>query len=92
MITVHFKAKKEFRNQLLELCRGMLEPSRKEEGCLSYTLYQDVTDENSFFFFEEWKDQSAIDRHVQTTHYKEFVPRFKKMIDGEDILKVRAVE
>lgn len=91
IITVTFKAKPQFRNETLDLCKGMLEPSRNEAGCISYTLYQDATDENAFFFFEEWNDQHAIDEHVKSKHYQAFVPKFKTLIDGEETLIIRTV-
>lgn len=41
------------RSDLLETMRGMLEPSRVERGCLSYLLYEDVEDRNTFVLVEE---------------------------------------
>ncbi|MDR2563431.1 MAG: antibiotic biosynthesis monooxygenase [Prevotellaceae bacterium] len=46
--------------------------SRAEEGCLSYSLYQSASEANCFFFFEEWKDQAAIDAHFATPHFQSF--------------------
>lgn len=46
--------------------------SRAEAGCISYTPYQSLVDNNKFFFFEEWKDQAAIDAHFATSHFKSF--------------------
>jgi quinol monooxygenase YgiN len=70
----------------------MIQPSRAEAGCISYNFYSDVTDPYKFFFFEEWKDQEAINFHVNTRHYKEFVPKFESLIIGKADLQVRSVD
>ena len=54
----------ERRSDLLETMRGMLEPARVERGCLSYCLYEDVEDRNSFILVEEWATQKDIERHI----------------------------
>ncbi|MHB1049801.1 MAG: putative quinol monooxygenase [Bacteroidota bacterium] len=91
IITVEFTAKPEHRNAVIHLCRSMIGPSRSEKGCISYNFYQNVADENSFFFFEEWVDQHAIDDHVKTKHYIDFVPIFNSLIIGKAELKVRSI-
>lgn len=92
IITVFFSAKPERRTEVIQLCKSMINPSRNEPGCISYNFYQDLSDENKFFFFEEWKDQQAIDAHVKTNHYKEFVPKFETMIKAPSDLQVRSVQ
>ncbi|MFZ2263253.1 MAG: putative quinol monooxygenase [Trichococcus flocculiformis] len=49
--------KKQFLNEISEL----IQASRKEEGCLSYQLYEAVTDENNFVMVETWGNQRAIE-------------------------------
>ncbi len=70
----------------------MLAPSRLEEGCISYNFYQDSTDENKFFFYEEWKDQTAIDVHFATKHFLDFQPKFKSLLIAEANLTIHNVE
>ena len=52
--------------------QALLEKSRAEEGCVSYSLYQDPQDKTKFLFFEEWKNQAAVDFHFSTEHFKKF--------------------
>jgi quinol monooxygenase YgiN len=54
------------RSDLLETIRGMFEPVRVERGCLSYRLYQDVENKNTFILLEEWKTQKDIEKHIRT--------------------------
>ena len=56
----------------LEATKSLIEKSRAEEGCISYSLYQDPQDKTKFLFFEEWKNQAAIDFHFSTEHFLKF--------------------
>jgi quinol monooxygenase YgiN len=60
----------ERRSDLLEMMRGMLEPSRVERGCLSYRLYQDVENENAFVLLEEWATQDDLEKHLSIHHQR----------------------
>ena len=52
--------------------KSLIEKSRAEEGCVSYSLFQDPQDKTKFLFFEEWKNQAAVDFHFATEHFKKF--------------------
>ncbi|MBI5186645.1 MAG: antibiotic biosynthesis monooxygenase [Nitrospinae bacterium] len=60
----------ESRSALLETMRGMLEPARVERGCLSYHLYEDVEDRNTFILLEEWKTQNDLEVHIRTDNHR----------------------
>ena len=59
-------------DEFLEATKSLIEKSRAEEGCISYSLYQDPRDKTKFLFFEEWKNQAAIDFHFSTEHFQQF--------------------
>lgn len=52
------------RRELLDGIRGMLEPARVERGCLSYNLYEDVENRNTFVLLEEWASAEDLASHV----------------------------
>ena len=52
--------------------KDVIEKSRAEAGCISYSLYQDPQDKTVFLFFEEWKNQEAVDFHFATEHFQKF--------------------
>jgi len=56
----------------LAATKSLIEKSRAEEGCISYSLYQDPQDKTKFLFFEEWKNQAAVDFHFATDHFVKF--------------------
>lgn len=50
---------------------SLVEPTRKEEGCISYELWQNQENPNEFSFVEEWVDQAALEAHFLTPHFLE---------------------
>jgi len=58
------------------LAKPLIEASRKEEGCISYSLFEDIKDGNILTFIEEWKSEEAIKIHNSTPHFTATVPKF----------------
>jgi len=70
LVTLKMIVQPERRSDLLEAMRGMLEPARVERGCLSYSLYEDVENSNTFVLLEEWATQEDIERHISTDNQR----------------------
>lgn len=61
--------KKEFvKNELLKL----IEPTRKEEGCINYDLHQDNENENLFLFYENWSSRELWQKHINSSHISDY--------------------
>ncbi|MCD7971268.1 MAG: antibiotic biosynthesis monooxygenase [Candidatus Azobacteroides sp.] len=75
IITAKKHIKPEKVDDYIQATKELIEKSRAEEGNISYTLYQHPEDKTVFIFFEEWKNQAAIDYHFSTEHFKEFGTR-----------------
>jgi quinol monooxygenase YgiN len=55
--------------KLRTLLQGMLAPTRTEQGCKSYELYE--SDSTGRFYFDEtWESEAALDKHKATPHFK----------------------
>ena len=57
--------------------------TRKDKGCISYSLYQDVHDEFMFSFIEEWHDGDSLAAHLQSKHFNAIVPLLNELREGE---------
>ncbi|HUI51888.1 MAG TPA: putative quinol monooxygenase [Terriglobales bacterium] len=53
--------------------RALLEPTRKEPGCLVYELHSDPENQGKFLFYEKFRNQAALDFHIATPHFKKFL-------------------
>jgi quinol monooxygenase YgiN len=54
---------------------GLVEPTRREVGCLTYQLLQSRSDPHEFVFVEEWESATAEQVHVSTAHVKEAIAK-----------------
>jgi quinol monooxygenase YgiN len=70
LVTLRMTVRSERRSDLLEAMRGLLEPARVERGCLSYRLYEDVEDGNTFILVEEWEAQDDLESHIRTKNQR----------------------
>jgi quinol monooxygenase YgiN len=50
----------------------VMEATRREEGCLSYTFSADLADPGRFRVFEEWASPEALAAHFETPHMASF--------------------
>jgi quinol monooxygenase YgiN len=48
--------------------RGLVGPTRAEEGCLSYDLSESSVAPGTFVTIEEWREPGDLDLHMQTEH------------------------
>ena len=67
----------QLRNALLE----MLAPTRAEQGCRLYELYESRS-KGLFYFYEECESQDALDRHTKTLHYKQLGHNVRDLLEG----------
>ncbi|AFY78587.1 hypothetical protein Ple7327_3374 [Pleurocapsa sp. PCC 7327] len=64
--------------ELKAVLLNLVEPTRQEEGCIQYDLFQNQTDPTDFTFVEEWTTKQALDKHLASEHLQAAVQK----IDG----------
>jgi quinol monooxygenase YgiN len=47
--------------------------SRAEPGCLQYDVHVESAVPGTFFIFERYADQAALEAHAASSHFKELV-------------------
>lgn len=55
-------------DQVCSILTTLVEPTRKESGCIRYELLQNRSDPTDFTFVEEWLSDASIDAHLRTEH------------------------
>ncbi len=48
----------------------ILEPTRKEDGCLKYKLFQNMADQYQFTLIGAWESEDAFEDHLQSDHFR----------------------
>ncbi len=56
----------------------MMEETRKEAGCISYSFSGDLVQSGVFRIFEEWESQAALTAHFAAPH----MASFQKAVGG----------
>lgn len=83
-----WKVKKEYITDFIELSKIAVLQSRTESGNISFYFSENKTEPYSFLFFEEWKNQEAINFHINQNHFKDFMVKSKPMLTSKPIIKV----
>ncbi|MEE1754475.1 putative quinol monooxygenase [Streptomyces sp. SP18CS02] len=81
MALAKVKARPSQRASLLSALAALVEPSRAEQGCSDYTLFELHDEPGTFYVRETWADQEALDFHMATPHFRAFAARFDELLE-----------
>jgi len=82
-IIVPINAKAEFRDEVKEKLLEMTVLTNQETGNICYCLHQLEDDQNKFVIYEKWKDQAALDFHMNQDYLKAFLDASKVLLAEE---------
>jgi quinol monooxygenase YgiN len=74
-VVVKIVARSDAVEQIRSIVLVLAEKSRKESGCVSYDVVQDMSQPENFVLIEEWASVSALDAHNRTPHFHEAVTK-----------------
>lgn len=60
------RAKSGHEDELRSALAKLAGPSRNEDGCIKYEVFEDVYYTGSFYTVEEWESEAALDTHLAT--------------------------
>ena len=80
--TVHvvatFLAETGKEDELERILLELIEPTRRESGCIRYDLLRSLKGEDAeLVFVEEWESEAALDAHGQMPYIQGLRPRIK---------------
>ena len=67
---VTFIAKPDGIDKMKELLKAMVNPSKAEDGCIFYEIFQYKNKPEKFMAYESWRDEAALDGHKASAHYE----------------------
>jgi quinol monooxygenase YgiN len=71
-VVAEIQAKPGKEDALRRAVLALIEPTRKEDGCVQYDLHVHTSDPSRFVFYENWTSQAHLDRHAESPHIQEF--------------------
>ncbi len=83
------------KNESIELVKSellkLIEPTRKEDGCIEYKLHQDNEAPTVFIFYETWESTDSLEKHMNTDHFKNFVSVVGSLVEEIAIHKMTTI-
>lgn len=81
-----FTAKTGKSDALRKALSDLLEPTRREEGCLHYTLNESLNNPNVFTMIERFKNRNAFDFHCNEPYILHFQENIlHELVDSNSI-------
>ena len=74
-------------DDLRTLLRGLLAPTRGEEGCITYELLQNRQDPTDFTFVEEWLGEDHLEAHLGSPHLQAARAKFPDLLASEQDIR-----
>ena len=67
--TASISVRPENKKELCLTVASLLNPIRREPGCLAYRFYVEAGDENSFLLMGEWESREALNEHLESKNF-----------------------
>lgn len=90
MVTVVAKntVKSERIERFIGLAGELIEETRKEKGCIEYSLFRDSETPNILTFIEKWESIEDLKVHFEAPHFKRIVPLFGDLVEKEGDINI----
>lgn len=79
-LVAQIKAKPGKEAELRRVLTALVQPTRAEEGCLTYDLHVSNDDPGFFLFYETWQTVPSWERHMSTPHLEAFKARADELV------------
>ena len=66
----------------------LVEPSRKDEGCIGYVLHQSIESGGEFMFYEKWESKELLQQHIGNEPLQNFMKISPELLNGELIVSL----
>jgi len=91
IITAQIRVNAEHWEEAQELAEAHSRASRDEPGCLSHDWFPHPHEAYTIFFFEQWRDQAAIDVHFAKPHSARLATSFREWARSPLTLRILEV-
>ena len=84
-VIAFMRAKPGQEDELRAALRGLIDPTRAEDGYVNYDLHESITDPGLFYFYENWESGEALDAHLDAPHLRELLARIPELLDDSGL-------
>lgn len=69
-------------DEFISLAEQLVKMTKENDtGCIQYELLQDVKNLQHLTMLEQWEDQKALTRHMESKHFKDAAVQFKDYME-----------
>jgi quinol monooxygenase YgiN len=76
----HLTARPDRAEELNALLTSLLEPTRREAGCLRFELLQNRETPAEFAIVSEWHSEQAVQHHIGTSYARKALSRLPELL------------
>ena len=59
----------EKQKEVMQTLLSMIEPTKRENGCLTYEVFCDIQDKNVFSLIEGWENREDLEHHLRSDRF-----------------------
>lgn len=78
-LNVFIQVSEEHRAAVLEIAKELVASSLKDDGCISYDVFESATRSDVLMICETWKDEASLDVHSNAEHFVTLVPKIQSL-------------
>lgn len=79
-------------DEYLRMAREVVTETRKEKGCITYTINEDINDPTILAMLEEWENEETLNQHNESEHVLRIVPGLRKLRESTELNIYKEVE
>ncbi len=90
IVSIRMKVLPQKRGELLQALQGIAENARRDRGCVSHNLYQDMGDKHRLRILESWESQEDLNGHWCTDGFSALLGT-KHLLAEPPVFEIHAV-
>ena len=87
-VVARFIALPDHQEELRLILTDLVEPTRQEDGCISYELLQNQEDPTDCVFVEEWESEALLNAHLESPHINEVDAKLDGLLAAEPDIRL----
>ncbi|OUR61168.1 hypothetical protein A9Q74_10280 [Colwellia sp. 39_35_sub15_T18] len=82
VIRIRLKVDQENKHALLTHLKTEVQKNKTLSGCLTYSLYQDVSESNTYLLYEEWDNLESFNLYKNSAEFQKIMIALSPLLAG----------
>ncbi len=80
VIRIRLKVEQKNKAQFVQYMIEETQRNKNRQGCMAYSLYEDLALENQFLLYEEWQDEHSFDLYKASVEFNEIMQKLSPLL------------